>query len=456
MERNLMSLRAFAYYLCFFAALFIAFSSFFFLAFNTLFQLLGSAGGFISATTIFVLLIVNLPTFQKNVSSILSSFKWLKRAEMASIAYSIQGNINQFRDAVNNETADLIPEAQVEWVTETTRESFFDNYKGKVIIRMNPCEDNDSNLARASFLQVSKGVIPESRLYVDARLNLAIDLALVKKMLLSQDKKGAYRYFVNEMTVPELTDEDVLHLLEKIETIDGQGLFTRLFLRQLKELPIVSGLGFQNLSEVRNDVDKFLNYSELVAKRKEHEIIPLTYEGAHIKSAIMYVALRRKMAYEGIKPYLKRALHDRKNKCEIIFFISFSHAIEFTRKIIGTLTNSYGMELIPNSDKDYQVGDHKFICAMLLVNPTSVLKPQNDLLLHELVIQAIESSLDAAGWADLHSLEGKIREKSPSFNTTDYGYDNLTDLVETLDFLEFQTKEGSIEGQVRKKPNPPT
>jgi hypothetical protein len=451
-----MSFRAFAYYLCFFTALFIAFLSFFFLTFNTLFQLLGSAGGFISATAIFVLLITNLPTFQKNVSSILGSFKWLKRAEMASIAYNIQGNINQFRDAVNKETADLIPEAQVEWVTETNRESFFDNYKGKVIIRMNPCEDNDINLARASFLQVSKGVIPESRLYVKAKLNLAIDLTLVKKMLLNQGKKGAYRYFVNEITVPELADEEVLHLLDKIEIIDGQGFFTRLFLRQLKELPIVSGLGFQNLSKVRNDVDEFLNYSELVAKRKEHEIIPLNYEGTRIKSAIIYVALRRKMVYEGMKPYLKRALRNRQNKCEIIFFISFSHAIEFTRKIIGTLTNSYGMELIPNSDKDYQVGDHRFVCATLLVNPSLVLNPQNDLLLHEQLTQAIKSSLNAAGWADVHSVEDKIKEKSPSFNVADYGYDNLTDLVKTLDFLEFQAKEGSIDVQVRKKPNHPT
>ena len=450
-ERNLVNLRAYAYYFCFFAALFIAFYSFFFLEINTVFQLIGSAGGFISATSIFFLFIISLPSFQKNASSILGSFSWLRRAEMASIAYDIQGNINQFRDAVNKEAADLIPEAKVEWVTETNRESFFDYYKGKIIIRMNPCEDNDVNLAKASFLQVSKGVIPESRLYVETKLNLAIDLALVKKMLSNQGKRGAYRYFVNEMAVPELTDEDVLHLLERIEIIDGKGFFTRLFLRQLKELPVVSGLSFQNLSEVRNDVNKFLDYSELVAKRREHEHIPLNYEGPRIKSAIIYVALRRKMAFEGIKPYLKRALLNRRNKCEVIFFISFSHAIEFTRRIIGTLTNSYGMELIPDSDKEYQVGDQRYICATLLVNPSSVLNPKNDLLLHELLIKAVKSSLDDTGWACLPLVEGKIKEKSPNFNVAEYGYDNLSQLLKTIDFIEFQPKEGSTEDKVRVK-----
>lgn len=184
-----MSPKALAYYLCFVVALFIAAYSFFFLAFNIVFQFLGSAGGFASATAILILLIGNLPAFQKTISPILGSFKWVKRAEMASIAYNIQGNINQFRDTINKETLDLIPEAEVEWVTETNKESFFDNFKGKVIIRMNPCEDNDINLARASLLQVSKGVIPESRLYIDSKLNTAIDLSLVKKILLNQEKK---------------------------------------------------------------------------------------------------------------------------------------------------------------------------------------------------------------------------------------------------------------------------
>jgi hypothetical protein len=449
-----MNVRALGYYACFFVSLFIAAYSFFFLAVNTWFQFLGSAGGFISATAIFILFISNLPNFQKSISPILGSFKWLKKAEMASIAFNIQGTINQFRDTVNNETADLIPEAQVEWVTKTNRESFFDDYKGKVIIRMSPCEDNDVNLARASFLQVSKGVIPESRLYVEAKLNRAIDLALVKKMLSDQATKSAYRYFINEITVPELADEDVLHLLEKIEIIDGQGFFTRLFLRQLKELPIVSGLGFQNLSEVRNDVNNFFSYSQLVAKRKEHELIPLNYEGTHIKSAIIYVAIKGRMESEGVKPYVRRALLNRKNKCEIIFFISFSHAIEFTRQIIDALTKSYGMELVPNSDKEYTVGDSRLMCATLLVNPNFVVSPQNDLLLQELLIDAIKSSLDDSGWADLQSVESKIREKSPNFVVAEYGYDKLIELLKVLDFLEFQTKDGSDETQVRPKAKP--
>ncbi len=218
-EKRTMSLKALFFYFCFAISLFIAAFSFFYSTINIFLQFLGSAGGFISATAIFLLLIRNLPSFQKGISPILSSFNWIKKAELASIAYNIQGNINQFREAVNKESPDLIPEAEVEWVTKVSKESLFDDYKGKVIIRMQPSKDNDVNLARASLLQVSKGVIPESRMYIEPKMNVSIDLSLVKKILSKQGQRGAYRYFVNEIAIPKLGDKEVLHYLEKIELI---------------------------------------------------------------------------------------------------------------------------------------------------------------------------------------------------------------------------------------------
>jgi small subunit ribosomal protein S1 len=444
-----LSPKALAYYLCFVIALFIAAYSFFFLAFNTYFQFFGSAGGFISATAILLLLINTLPAFQKTISPILASFKWIKRADMASIAYNIQGSINQFRETVNKESADLIPEAEVEWVTETSKESFFDNFKGKVIIRMNPCENNDINLARASLLQVSKGVIPESRLYIDSRLNTAIDLSLVKKILLNQGKKNAYRYFISEITVPELADEAILQNLEQIETIEESGLFTRLFLRQLKELPVIIGLNFQNLTAVRDDVNNFFEYSQIVANRKEHEKITLDYEGTHIKSAIIYVAMKHRMTFEGARPYIKRALINKKNKREILFFIAFAHAIEFTRGIIDILIKNYGMELVPYSDREYVAKNTTWICATILVNQNFIVKTENDLVLHDLLAEAIKSTTNLSGWADLQSIEKKIQETVPKFNVKDYGFSSLADLLMTLKFIKSQSTEGVQEFQIQ-------
>ena len=336
-----------------------------------------------------------------------------------------------------------MPEAEVEWVSDVSRESFFDNYKGKVIIRMNPSKDNDINLAKATLIQVSKGVIPESRLYVGPKMNTSIDLSLVKKLLLKQGQKNAYSYFLNEITVPELEDKDVVDYLSKIEIMDNAGLFTRLFLRELKELPVIRGLSLQNIPEIRSDVRGFFDYAEIVASRKPREHIPLQFEGTYIKTAIIYVAIYRRMEDEGAKPYIKRALLNRKNGCEIIFFISFSHAIEFTRKLIEKLTNVYGMELVKSSDKEYVIDDSHFICATILTNPNYILKPQDDLLLQDLLIDSVNETLDESGWANLNSVEIKIKEKLPTFNAEDYGYSTLKDLFDVFDSFESKISENA-------------
>lgn len=443
-----MSSKALLYYLCFVVSLFIGAYSFFYLTINIFLQFFTSAGGFISATAIFLLLIRNLPSFQKSISPILGSFNFIEKAELASIAYNIQGNINQFREAVNNESPDLIPEAEVEWVTKVNRESFFDDYKGKVIIRMNPSKDNAINLAKASLIQVSKGVIPESRMYIEPKMNVSIDLSLVKKILLKQGEKNAYRYFLNEIINPKSDDKEVVNYLEKIELIDKVGLFTRLFLRELKELPIIKGLGFHNVSEIRSDVKNFLEYIEIVAIRKPFEHIPLEYEGTHIKTAIIYIAITRRMEKEGVKPYIRRALLDRKKGHELIFFISFGHAIDFTRKIIDILTKTYGMELIKNSDKDYVTDNQHLMCATVLTNPDYVPKPQDDLLLHDLLVVAVHDALNESGWANLDSVELKIKEKLPDFNVRDYGHSNLMDLLSVIDLFELQIKKIDDESSI--------
>ena len=79
---------------------------------------------------------------------------------------------------------------------------------------------------------------------------------------------------------------------------------------------------------------------------------------------------------EGVKPYIRRALLNRKDGYEIIFFISFGHAISFTRKILDILTKTYGIELIKNSGKDYVIENSHLMCATVLTNPKYVLNPK--------------------------------------------------------------------------------
>jgi len=336
---------------------------------NLLLQIIISSSSLFTSGAIFVKIIINLPSYQKFISPFLGTLSYIwKEAEYSSIAYNIQGNINQFRQTVNTETPDLIPEAKIEWVTKGDEESFFDEYSGQVIIRMRPSKENPKNLAKATLLQVSKGVIPESRIYVDLKMSTSIDLSLVKKILLDQNEINSYRYFLNEIMVPELEDEQILRYMETMEVIDEKGFFTRLFLRELKDLPIRHGLGFTNLSDIRNDTKAFLEYSELLSKRKRGELMPsLNYEGSYIKTAIVMIAITIRWKKEGLKPYVLRVINNIEIGCKVIYIIAWNETITYAKEVMKYLVENKIITIINNSDKPYSINNTRQICAALQV-----------------------------------------------------------------------------------------
>jgi len=367
-------------------------------------------------------------------------------AELSSIAYKIQGNLNQYREIINAESLDLIPEAEIEWISEENRESFFDEFKGKVIIRMHPSTDNDVNLVKATLMQVSKGVIPSSRMYIEPKMNTSIDLSLVKKILLSQKEDNAYGYFINEIMVPELKDNEMISYMESIEFIEKRGFFTRLFLRELKDLHLIEGLGFTNILNIRKDIKNFFYYSEKIAKRKPGELIPLVYEGLIIKTAVIMIAVTYKMMTMGKIPYIKRAISYRAKGHEIIFLIAFDHAIDFTKAIINDLETKYGMKLIKGSDIEYFVDTQRFLCATIHTSAKnyrekeSLKLKQNAKLIDTLKMSVNETKRDN-GWSMLTDVGNKIKEKITDFDLEELGYEKLSDIFFIIDIFEVDEKE---------------
>jgi len=366
-----MSLKSAFYYLCFIFTLVGGVASILLLSYDVYLQLLGGSGGFITATAIFICVIKNLPSFQKHISPLLSSMNWIERAELASIAYNIQGNLNEFRNAVNEESPGLIPEAEVKWVSKTNRESFFDTYRGKVIVRMRPSKENAQNLAKAVMLQVSKGVIPESRIYIDERTSRSIDLVLAKKILSGQDQRDALRYYTNEILNPELTDKAVLSLVEALDVIDEQGHLTRLYLRELQRLPQKHGLRLKGLSSIRKETSELLRFLEVIATRERGEKVPLSFEGKFLRTAIVMVSEEQKFERKGITPYVLAVVTDAKKGFDLIYIIALGRKISNALSVIRYLGDRLNMELIDNTIKSYKVtidGEKKkAICAVLKV-----------------------------------------------------------------------------------------
>jgi len=436
------------------------------------FRVLFGGGGIASATGIFYIIIIKIPAVQKAGSMLIDSLGHLGKASRLSVAWQIQSTLNEYRETINDETANLLPEADLEWVTGNKVQSFFDEYKGKVIIRLNRSKDREKNLAKAILLQVSGGVIPVTRMYINKELNTSIDFTLVKKILLAQNEHESYRYFMNEIMVPELEDEKILSYLESIEEIDNEGLFTRLFLRELNELPVIDGLRFTNNVEIQRDIDSFFKYTKVVANREPFEHIPLDYEGTIIKTSVIIIALKEKMSAQGMRPYIRRALLNRKRGHEIIFLLSYNHAIEFARDIIRVLTDRHGMKLIENTDKQYTLNGKRYLCSTLYTNSqlgidediseydsedepevvvfdgsTVTIEPEKvETIINEDVLNVLKESVKEIQvitqdeWVYLSSVGLRIRKKMPDFDIKKYGFKKLSYLFQALDIFEVQTR----------------
>lgn len=465
-------------------------------------------GGIASATGIFYVFIIKIPAVQKAGSILIDSLGHLGKASRLSVAWRIQSTLNEYRNTLNKETHDLLPEADIEWVTEDKVESFFDEYKGKVIIRLNRSEDRAQNLAKATLMQVSNGVIPSTRMYIDNQLNTSIDFTLVKKILIEKNERESYRYFMNEIMLPELADDEIVSYLESIEEIDGKGLFTRLFLRELKELPIVEGLQLSNNVEIQHDVNSFFKFTKSIANREPSQDVPLEYNGKIIKTSVIIVARRIKMGTLGMKPYIKRALQQRKWGSKIIFLLAYDHAIDFTKDILNVLVNRHGMKLVKNTDEEFEIDGKQYLCSTLvaynsvdnedisvydsedepevlvfdssvfpnglendpfMLAPESTIDVENnadsvespsengemiqgdddsigsEINIESLIEECINETCDQSGWAFLGDIGTLLRQKNPSFKLYDYGYHKMRPFIRSLDIFEVQ--ERIVEGK---------
>lgn len=321
-------------------------------------------GGFFSGALV-LRIIISFPSYQKFLSPILSVLGRLSRsAELESIAYKIQGNLNDYGQKINAEYPNLVPETKLEYIKYESEESFHIDYSGNLILKLHPSKDNTKNLIKATMMQVAKGVIQESRIYVDPKINTSIDLTLSHKILKEQDRNSNL-YFRNEVLVPRLSDQELLEYFRCMEILDEKGLFTRLFLRELKQLSVRHGLQLTNLPEIRNDTRNFLNYADTIGRKERGVDVKLDYEGTHIQTGIVMVAKPLIFEIAGVHPYVQRALDKFNSGCEIVYIVGWEPTIRQTESVISYLIMNHEKDYIKDSEKWYYVGGERRLCVAM-------------------------------------------------------------------------------------------
>jgi len=245
------------------------------------------------------------------------------RFERGAIGNQIRGELGEATKKVNSEggVAILPHGVKVEWIKpkDVQRDSFI--REGNVVVLLEPHKNGARNLARATSLYVSGGLIPSSRAYVDRHLMKAVDLAVARKLLALEGRMDAVEVLTHEFLAPAMKSDPLVEpYLVGIEQMDRQGTFTRILMREYSG--IWSKLYLQPPSQaIFSETVRFSEIMKALATRLPHSAVVLELQGAAISTHILPVA-RDELVGLDITPHLDAAHICHANGIETLYIVA--------------------------------------------------------------------------------------------------------------------------------------
>jgi hypothetical protein len=313
-----MRLRTALYFLTAILLVVTGIGSMIFLSFNIVLQVIGAMGSSAVFGIFLFYLLTSVPAYQGVGAWIARGLSFWKTGEKSAVALKIQQSLNSAQEEINSEAKGIIPyPAKVEWIEKP---SYLDTNDEVVVIRMKEHEENPRNVAYAVIDYITKGMIPYSRPYIEKPIQTAIDSTMVKKILLERDK-GSLDYFLTNVLNKALGEEGVQHYMNVMNNLDERGLFTRVYLEEVKEL------GLELYPTPNQDAvletKEYVEHLKILATRKRGELDTANpYIGRKIRVAYILIAETEKLERRGFMPYIQYALRCAKEGAEAIYLLS--------------------------------------------------------------------------------------------------------------------------------------
>ena len=237
---------------------------------------------------------------------LLGLFAWVSggirhRASQASI----QGRVSVFAKSVDKEVPGTMPyNLKLRFVTGEEGAEL-EVEKETVIVRLRDTGQEDVNLVNALIQFCPKGVIPQSRRFLGKEMNRAVDVTVLRRLLVSIRHHSALDY-LDGSVLPEMYGavEGLKDFCQLLGVLNERGLFTRVVLAELRELGFTVGTQEPG-PEHYEEVSAFVQYVYGVAVRGPRERLPQRwFKGRHLSVAFIFVGTPEVMNDRGADPYL--------------------------------------------------------------------------------------------------------------------------------------------------------
>lgn len=337
--------------------------------FNSIWEWWKTIAGVVAVPLLITLwfLFFNIERAQRLVSVILKLFAWRSlKAEQTAIDLDVRSRINTCSKAISSEVGEIMPYGiKIEWAKEMSPQAFLD--KDEIVVKMKYHANQDWNRVTAVMAYASRGVIPHARPYIDRQVMKSIDFVCVRKVLISGKRTTAVDLFLEDTLGPTLQKEPKIKKYYKImETLDDQGFFTRILLREFVELgrKIYGHSPSESLLEETADFVEFLN---IIVIREPGEIVPLEFRGGKIKVHVILVGRPQVRDVYGAPAYIRRVRRCIREKVDAIYLCGWG---DYNNSIVKRIAKEFEHhskveEIVPN---EYRVplrrGYGKAICVM--------------------------------------------------------------------------------------------
>lgn len=225
------------------------------------------------------------------------------QAEKRYISNDIKGRLNKARRRHHFGKA-LLPRAvDIVWV-EGGAGAVNEVKEGEFVVRLDPSRDQEKNIALLAYSIVKRTTLVGIRHSVEEPLQLAIDLNLIKCLLSQLKSKSALDYFFANNYSPQLNGDAAAKVWsDRITILDERGVFTRILLVELDDFAKrVHGIPPRPF--MAGEVEGLVTFLYRIATKQSGQLVPLQYERAYIRIAIIIVAMTEKLL-DSVEPYLQ-------------------------------------------------------------------------------------------------------------------------------------------------------
>ena len=280
------------------------------------------------------------------------------KMEKSHITRDIQFKLNSFRKQINKECEGLIPyKTEIKFVNPNSIRSEIIKHKdNKLIIVMKNRKNQDENFIKAALVSTKHTLIPNARRYIDKELMHSVDLQFVKNLILS-NKKILMNYFIDKCLSLELRkSKDLECNLRILQKLSEKGIFTRIFLQELKDYGMNFYPELVNEKHFKEPKKFLLVLKELANKEHQVDINP-NYKGDYIKVSIVLIGRPEVIFKSGgvdIGPYINWIFKCEEKSIKTIYLLAWGKNVFATERICRQL------DLMPDrfckvSDLNYNV-----------------------------------------------------------------------------------------------------